>query len=196
MKISICDFEDSFTYNIYSELLELGFNAQVISFNQIKEFLQNKINSKEKHVIILGPGPGHPSEYLFLQESILNLLKNPNVFVMGICLGHQLIWYFQGCEVSHAKNPSHGNVETYQLNSIWKNMFDKSITVQRYNSLSVKFTPYEIQKQKDKAVSLFIHDQECIMSLGQNFISYQFHPESIGTSCPEQFLRPIKEFLI
>ena len=73
MNVTICDFEDSFTYNIFSELNRIGVDSNVVSFSGIKEFLQKMMNTKDRHVIILGPGPGHPSEYLFLQETILNL---------------------------------------------------------------------------------------------------------------------------
>lgn len=196
MNVTICDFEDSFTYNIFSELNRIGVDSNVVSFSGIKEFLQKMMNTKDRHVIILGPGPGHPSEYLFLQETILNLMKNPNVFIFGICLGHQLLWYFQGHEISHCKNPIHGKVEHLKLDKLWKKLLAPSISVQRYNSLAVKLSAYEIQKCKDNGINVFLHEGECKMSYGKNFISYQFHPESIGTNFPELFFRPIKKFLI
>lgn len=196
MNVSICDFEDSFTYNIYSQLSSLSIESRVIPFLHVKEFLQKMINSKEKHVIILGPGPGHPNEYLFLQETVLNLLKNENILVMGICLGHQLIWYFNGHTVAHSKNALHGQVQEYKLTKFWSKLFGKKIVVQRYNSLAVKLTPYEIQKCKDKNIHMYMDDDECVMSYGPRYLSYQFHPESVGTSCPEQFFNPIKNFLL
>jgi anthranilate/para-aminobenzoate synthase component II len=200
MQVSICDFEDSFTYNIHSELLALGLDSEVIGLGEVKNHLEYKINHKVKHVIILGPGPGHPREYVFLKESVLKLMQNPNILIMGICLGHQLLWYFQGANISRALKPLHGQQEVYEFTSIdhqvWKKLLGERIEVQRYNSLAVKMDADTQKKYQAKGQQLFVQDQECIISMYKNIISYQFHPESVGTSCPQQFFAPICRFLL
>jgi anthranilate/para-aminobenzoate synthase component II len=196
MTVKICDFEDSFTYNIFSQLTGMGIQCEVIDYHEIKEQMQQMINHQHKQVLILGPGPGHPSEYLFLQDSVLNLMQNSNIMLMGICLGHQLLWYFQGVEVGHAELPVHGQIENYQLTGEWKKQFGGSIQVQRYNSLAVKMNQYTQQKARSKGWDIMVHDEECIMSHNKNVLSYQFHPESVGTSCPEQFFKPVQQFLL
>lgn len=196
MQVSICDFEDSFTYNIYSELLDLGLECEVIAMSKIKDHLQRKINQKEKQVVILGPGPGHPCEYEFLKETVLNLLQNPNILTMGICLGHQLLWYFQGHEVSRALQPLHGQRVCYKLTDYWKVLLGDQIQVQRYNSLAVKMDLVTKKNYQQNGWHLFLEDGECIMSKHENILSYQYHPESVGTSCPQQFFEPVRRFLL
>mgnify|MGYP000374120853 CR=1 FL=1 len=49
--IYLCDFEDSFTYNILADLKELNLSVTIIPFKETYQFLQTKITSKEKEVI-------------------------------------------------------------------------------------------------------------------------------------------------
>lgn len=196
MQVSICDFEDSFTYNIFSELSQLGLKCEVIKFPHVKETLQKKINQKNKQAIILGPGPGHPREYTFLEDTVLHLIQNPNIMTMGICLGHQLLWFFQGQEVTRSRTPLHGQKEVYDLNKYWASRFTKQIQVQRYNSLAVKMSNSTKKTAQAQGWNVFVKNHECVMSARENVISYQFHPESVGTSCPQQFFEPLRSFLL
>lgn len=174
----------------------MGLNAEVVAYNRIREFLGMAASSKDKMVIIFGPGPGHPSEYLFLQDFVLSLLLKPNIFIVGICLGHQLLWYFLGQTISHCHNPVHGQVEKYKLSSEKQKLFGlpEVISVQRYNSLGVK-APANGKKYPPTHVGSYEYEGEIIISKFKNALSYQFHPESVGTSFPSLFFRPIKEFL-
>jgi anthranilate/para-aminobenzoate synthase component II len=68
-----------------------------------------------------------------------------------------------------------------------------SITVQRYNSLAVRFDDEELKKKADH---LYWCQNELIMSKGNSFLTYQFHPESVGTTYPETFFKPLSALLI
>lgn len=196
-KIFICDFEDSFTYNILSEIQLMGLSAEVVEFNEVRNFINELLHTNHKAAVILGPGPGHPSEYLFLQDHLLAMMGQPHIFTLGICLGHQLMWYFQGADVTHAKRPVHGQVAKYQLTSEQQESFllPATISVQRYNSLAVIDQSWGASVPKF-LVNKYVSDGEVIMSRFTNGISYQFHPESVGTSFPSVFFRPIKKFLL
>ena len=113
--IYLCDFEDSFTYNIYADLKSLGHEVSIVPFNEVYQFLQTKISSQEKEIIILGPGPGHPHEYDFLNSSVKSLIHRENLLLVGICLGHQLIWSSLGFKCVHCKTPLHGQVQEIEF---------------------------------------------------------------------------------
>jgi anthranilate/para-aminobenzoate synthase component II len=187
--IYICDFEDSFTYNILSQLKLLGLNCKVIEHKNVYGFLESVQSFKSKTVVILGPGPGHPDEYQHFLNPIRDLLEHKQIYVMGICLGHQLLLKSFGFEIAHCLKPLHGETRTYQLPREWVEILKmEEIEVQLYNSLTVV-------DKKQREIQTFSKNQEIIMSRSDNFISYQFHPESIGTSCPERFFGSLRDFL-
>ncbi len=198
--IYLYDFEDSFTYNIYSEIVTNYPNVhiEVISKKRILGHLQTIATKNDKVALIFGPGPGHPNQYKDLEICIKRLMNKTNVYLMGICLGHQLLWQTKGLEVSIGYTPVHGQSTVYPLSKELIDIFDgnKEIEVQRYNSLTVKVDKTslkELTKQKYKCLAV---NDELILSCNERFLSYQFHPESIGTTCPKQFFKPLIEFLL
>lgn len=195
--ISICDFNDSFTYNLFSDFCD-DYPVQIIDFKKVKTFLETKINTDRKEIIILGPGPGHPREYAFLSKTILKLIKNKNILLFGVCLGHQLIWEALGFECTHSKKPTHGQREELFLQSEYmiKKIHQKQVFVQRYNSLAISLESNQVTKLLASGWLLELKDNELYIAKKDNILTYQFHPESIGTSCPNGFYSPIKEFLL
>ncbi len=171
-KVTIVDFEDSFTFNIAEVIYPSEKNCSVIHheefFLKLSDSLQN-INSN--HAVILGPGPGHPGEYLKYADKISKLMKHPQIFLMGICLGHQIIGLIKGYTVEEVAQQHHG------VNSEF-NFRGKIIMVQRYNSLGV-----------------FNGKQEIPILNFERGVSYQFHPESVGTSDPATFFEGLLAFI-
>jgi anthranilate/para-aminobenzoate synthase component II len=171
-KIFIVDFDDSFTYNIASVLFPFESHLSVVSHRDFFPKISQKIaQEKNRCAVILGPGPGHPSEFNTYFKAIEKLRGCPHVFIMGICLGHQILGLIDGKEVHEALEKKHG--QTVEIE--WRG---QKRVVQRYNSLSV----YE------KGVELVIRE----FSRG---LSYQFHPESIGTDSNEVFFMDLLEFI-
>lgn len=187
--IYLCDFEDSFTYNIYADLKTLGHQVKVVAFKEIYQFLQTKINSDEKEVIILGPGPGHPDEYDFINSSLKGLINRKNLLLVGICLGHQLIWKAMGYECIHCATPLHGQVQKLTFKG-------KEVEVQHYNSLCISLNKKEQSELASQGWELVLLQNELMSSSKENVLTYQFHPESVGTSCPKMFYSPINKFLL
>ena len=146
-------------------------------------------------MIILGPGPGHPDDYAYLSQAIYKLTRLENILVYGICLGHQLIWKSLGAKIEHCHRPIHGQSKAYELPLSLSEALelDHSIQVQHYNSLAVKPNETSIKSFQGE---LFIHKDELIISVNQRIITYQFHPESVGTTFPESFFRSINKFLL
>ncbi len=199
--IYICDFDDSFTYNIYSELsLLTDTPIKVIEKSKIASAFHNLKNVQDRTIILLGPGPGRPEQYQFLHEHLHELYANPNIFLMGVCLGHQIIWHcLLGLKIKHSAHPIHGQQVCYELNQNQQEAFSlpEEITVQKYNSLAVEVPNNLLEHQLPIAkLHMFLDQDELVMGKTDNLLTYQFHPESIGTTCPKAFFRPALEFLI
>lgn len=176
-KIYIVDFEDSFTFNIATELYTYEKDIQVVSH---EDFFSSKTFSgflekiKTPTAIILGPGPGSPEDYIHYFSSIKDIKNNPLIFLMGICLGHQLLALMDGMSVRPSLRPMHGG-------QVKINFDHKNILVQRYNSLGV----FETRTgTKEIQVRQWIRG-----------VSYQFHPESIGTENRSLFFKDLLDFL-
>lgn len=188
--VIILDFFDSFTYNIANEVSQLGMTVTVE---------QNSLNAWEKiqklrkrKIIVLGPGPGHPDDYREFFPLIEKSFQNKNLYFLGICLGHQVIWRIKGEKVLKSKNPIHGRAVPFKIPS-WADYFEKSdwghqTLVQRYNSLVV--VPSEISKG-----NFSFSQGEVMAGKFERGLTYQFHPESVGTLNPSIFFEPLKKIL-
>ena len=173
MSFCLIDFEDSFTYNIVSEFNKSKIEVDVYHWSDLDTSLMNKY-----HFFILGPGPGFVEDYLEVIPYIKKILIHDKKFTLGVCLGHQLIHHSFGAKIIPWKNPLHGQ----SLEIIFPKWLDNIKTeVQFYNSWGVD--PYF----KHAEINLFLYENKVIASRGKNFVSYQFHPESVGTTCPESF---------
>lgn len=188
-KILLVDFNDSFTMNIYSECICLGLSIDVINWTQLSDY------HLQFPAIIFGPGPGHPNEYTKAKSFLKKYLLKKNRFFMGICLGHQILGDLLSFKVTYSKQKLHGQsikVKIPNWNIFRQVEVGKQVSVQRYNSLCLVDSKECIVDQ-----NIFKCEEikgEIMMLMGKKFISYQFHPESVGTSFPEMFFRPIYNF--
>ena len=89
--IVLIDNFDSFTFNLYQYLGELGEKATVIRNNQ---FTIEQLKELNPRAIILSPGPGRPEDAGICVEVIKEFYQK--VPILGICLGHQAIGYALG----------------------------------------------------------------------------------------------------
>lgn len=185
MKCLCIDFDDSFSFNImsdlflYHELKKEDFSF--LPFKDVKNFDLEKL--KDLDLLILGPGPGHVDEYFEGIKIILDYCQRVSTKVLGICLGHQLIMKFLGHEIIVSREIVHGQAVKLKINNFWKKILkkeDEVQVVQRYNSFAVK-------KKNTEYTELSIKE-EVLAFIDENFLSYQFHPESVGTKNRKAFL--------
>lgn len=141
--ILLIDNFDSFTYNLYQYLGELGEVITVYRNNQIGLEEIKKLNPK---AIILSPGPGKPEDAGICIELIKAYHRQ--IPILGICLGHQAIGAAFGCEIRKAHVIKHGKTSLITHNG--KGVFSylpSPLEVMRYHSLTIERTslPKELE---------------------------------------------------
>lgn len=187
--ILLLDNYDSFTYNVYQLLSELGAAVEVVRNDKIS------IDAvKNYSAVIISPGPGVPSD-AGISEEIISKLSG-KLPILGICLGHQAIGEVFGGKIIRAAEIVHG--KTSKLIHNGKGFYfglEQKIEVGRYHSLIIERETLpdcleitsELVDGTIMGVRHKVFDVEGI----------QFHPESILTPCGrimmENFLRRLSQ---
>jgi anthranilate synthase component 2 len=99
----LIDNYDSFTYNLFQYLSELGETVVVIRNDKTTT---EEIEGMKPQRIVISPGPSTP-----LQAGISNEVIRyfgSRLPILGVCLGHQCIGYSYGASVGQAKEIMHG----------------------------------------------------------------------------------------
>ena len=174
IELLLLDNYDSFTYNLYDYLCQLGMSCTVIRNDQIS---LSEIKKHHFDGIVLSPGPKRPQDAGSLM-SVLDYfyLKVP---ILGICLGMQAIGEYFGAKLVHARIPIHG--KTSLLNHKKQGLFEgiKNPTeVMRYHSLVLEELPdcLELMAWTEERELMAIQHQSLPIW------GVQFHPESILTT--------------
>ena len=178
--ILLLDNYDSFTYNVFQLLSELGAAVEVVRNDKIS------IDAvKNYSAVIISPGPGIPSD-AGISEQIISELKG-ELPILGICLGHQAIGEVFGGKIVRAAEIVHG--KTSKLIHNGKGLYfglDQGISVGRYHSLII-----ERETLPDcLEITSELADGTIMGVRHKNFDveGIQFHPESILTPCGRQMM--------
>lgn len=186
--ILLIDNYDSFTFNLYQYLSELGSEVTTVRNDKIS---LAQIEQMAPDGIVLSPGPGRPEQAGICVEVIRRFA--PEIPILGICLGHQAIGYAYGGSVVRAKKIMHGKVSKMEHSEsmLFKNL-PQHIEVMRYHSLVIdrNTVPAEID-----VLAASIDDHEIMAIKHKHFPVYglQFHPESIGTNSGKHILKNFLE---
>jgi len=97
------DNYDSFTYNLYQYLCELGAEVEVARNDKIS---LEEIQDMSPEGIIISPGPSTPLEAGISNDVIRQF--GPSTPTLGVCLGHQCIGHVYGAKVDQAGEIRHG----------------------------------------------------------------------------------------
>ena len=190
--ILLIDNYDSFTYNLYQYLGELG---ESIIVKRNDELTISEIKEMNPEAIVISPGPGRPEEAGICVKVIQQL--HTHFPILGICLGHQAIGYSFGAKIVKAEKIMHGKVSEirHQHKGIFQS-FPQNLKVMRYHSLVIQKDTLPAQFE---VLATSTDDDEIMAIKHLNYPLYgmQFHPESIGTETGsvllKQFLRDIRE---
>ncbi len=185
--ILIIDNYDSFTYNLYQLIGKFSSDITVIRNDKITVDEINELNPSH---IIISPGPGNPTnkkDFGICKEVIQ---KFNNIPILGVCLGHQGIFYSYGGKIKKS-TPVHGKKDslTHENSMLFKNV-PNEIDIIRYHSLICDDTYIP----EDIKVTAYTKDNIIMAIEHKKYPTYgiQFHPESIGSSYSEEI---IKNFL-
>ncbi len=181
--ILLIDNYDSFTYNLYQYLSELGEEISVARNDKVTLEYIEKMAPKR---IVISPGPGTPEQAGISNDVILRF--GGRLPILGVCLGHQCIGHAYGGIVDHAGEIKHG--KTSLIHHDGKGVFSglaNPFPAIRYHSLAVK-----IQNLPDCLEVSAWTDNDIIMGLRHRVYQVegvQFHPESIMTEIGKDLLK-------
>ncbi|MCS6801634.1 MAG: aminodeoxychorismate/anthranilate synthase component II [Chloroflexota bacterium] len=181
--ILLLDNYDSFTWNLYQYVAELGAEVEVVRNDQVTV---EDVRARRPERIIVSPGPCTPREAGVSVELIRRL--GPEIPVLGVCLGHQCIGEAFGGRVVRAPELMHG--KTSAIYHRGKGVFaglPNPFEAIRYHSLMVapEDLPDELEVTAWTASGI-------IMGLRHRrypIEGVQFHPESIMTAVGKDLLR-------
>ena len=181
--ILLIDNYDSFTYNLYHYLGELG--AQVTVFRNNKITLE-EIESLRPEKIVISPGPCTPKEAGISCQVIRRFGKK--IPILGVCLGHQCIGAAFGADIVRAPSIMHGKLSevTHDGQTIFSSL-KNPFAAMRYHSLVIK--PESLAGEL--SVSARTAD-DVIMGIRHKTFpieGVQFHPESILTDEGKKLLK-------
>nr|WP_202035934.1 anthranilate synthase family protein [Streptomyces mexicanus] len=171
----VVDAEDTFTAMLAHVLRSAGLEVTVRRYDE--PGLRGAVLAHEGPVV-LGPGPGDPSDLAdpkmrLLRELAAQLIREHRHGVLGVCLGHELIAAELGLEIVRKDVP-------YQGAQTQIDLFGRAETVGFYNSFVARC-------DEEAAGELAAHGIEVSRAAngevhalrGPGFAGVQFHPESV-----------------
>ena len=179
----LIDNYDSFTYNLYQYLGELGAAVEVVRNDAVT---LEDIDALAPERIIISPGPGNPDDAGISKDVIRRFAgKTP---ILGVCLGHQCIGEVYGGVVAGAGEILHGKVSTitHDGRGVFAGL-PSPIEATRYHSLAIQpgTVPdvLEVSARSESGVIMGVRHRTLQVE------GVQLHPESILTVDGKAILR-------
>jgi anthranilate synthase/aminodeoxychorismate synthase-like glutamine amidotransferase len=179
----LIDNYDSFTYNLYQYLCELGADVRVVRNDAISV---EEIEALAPERIVISPGPCTPKEAGVSVEVIRRFAGR--VPVLGVCLGHQCIGEAFGGIVEGAGEIKHGKLSriSHDGRGVFAGLPEPMEAI-RYHSLAVnpRSLPDELEVTawSESGVVMGVRHKRFTVE------GIQFHPESIMTPNGKDLLR-------
>ena len=183
----LIDNYDSFTYNLFHYLGQLGADVVVKRNDEISA---DEAIAMRPDAVVLSPGPCTPNEAGICLELIAK--ANGTLPILGVCLGHQSIGQVYGGTVVRAPVPMHGKLS--RIHHTGKSVFrglNNDFMATRYHSLTIapESMPADLEitaVSEDGVIMGVMHKTHPVHGV-------QFHPESIasenGHALLQNFLR-------
>ena len=171
----LIDNYDSFTYNLFHYLGELGADVKVVRNDEISAAQALGMNPEG---IVLSPGPCTPNEAGICMDVIRQAAGN--MPILGVCLGHQAIGQVYGGTVVRAPEPMHGKLS--KVHHTGKSVFrglNTDFLATRYHSLTIDppSMPDVLEVTATSADGVI----QGVMHKTHPVHGVQFHPESIAS---------------
>lgn len=174
-RLLLIDNYDSFTYNLFQFLSELG--AEVV-VHRNDRFTLDDVEALQPAGIVISPGPGRPSDS-GLSPTVIERFAG-RLPILGVCLGHQAIGEVFGGTVVRAPQIFHGKVSEIEHDgqTIYQGL-PNPFTATRYHSLVIDpgSVPacLEVTARTRDGVIMGVRHREWPIE------GVQFHPESALT---------------
>ena len=185
--ILLIDNYDSFTYNLFHYLGELGEPVKVVRNDCI---LATQAIKMQPDSIVISPGPCDPDKAGICLELIR--LAAGSIPILGVCLGHQAIGQAFGGKIARAPEPMHGKLSRIHHTgmSVFRGLEDGFLAT-RYHSLVVDRASLpdalEITAETEDGVIMGLaHKRFAVHGV-------QFHPESIASEHGHKLLQNFLE---
>jgi anthranilate synthase/aminodeoxychorismate synthase-like glutamine amidotransferase len=188
--ILLLDNYDSFTYNLYQYLGELGADVTVVRNDEMSA---GELLEMRPGAVVISPGPGTPDQ----AGASLDLIHGcaGRIPLLGVCLGHQALGQAFGGMVVRAPRLMHG--KTSDIRHDGRTLFSglpQPFTATRYHSLVVDRASVpaclEVSAWTDDGVVMGLRHREYPLE------GVQFHPESILTQSGKDLLRNFLGFSV
>jgi len=183
----LIDNYDSFTYNLYQYLCELGADVRVVR-NDAATIAEMEAMAPER--IVVSPGPCTPREAGVSVELIRHFAGK--VPILGVCLGHQCIGEAFGGVVAGAGEIVHGKLSVihHDGRGVLAGLPNPFPAI-RYHSLAIQREGLpdclEVTAWTERGVIMGVRHRELAVE------GVQFHPESIMTEVGKDILRNFLE---
>ncbi len=185
--ILLLDNYDSFTYNLYQYLCELGAEVEVVRNDQTTV---EDIDAMAPEKIVISPGPRTPDVAGVSNDVVRHF--GPNIPTLGVCLGHQCVGYSYGGTVGYAGEIMHGKTSMvhHDGEGLFKGLPNPFEAI-RYHSLAISRDDLpddlEVTAWTDNGIIMGVkHRTHPVQGV-------QFHPESIMTKSGHDLLRNFLE---
>ena len=188
----LIDNYDSFTYNLFHFLGELGAEVRV---ERNDALTARAALALKPQGIVLSPGPCTPDDAGICLDVIRQ--ANGEMPILGVCLGHQAIGQVYGGKIVRAPEPMHGKLS--RIHHSGKSVFrglNNDFQATRYHSLTIApdSMPAALEitaTSEDGVIQGVMHKSHPVHGV-------QFHPESIasenGHALLANFLTLAREF--
>ncbi len=181
--ILFIDSYDSFTFNLVQYFGEFTNDLKVVRND---ELTVDEIIALNPTHVVLSPGPCTPNEAGICVELCQRLPKN--IFLLGICLGHQSLGQAYNCEVVRGNFPIHGksSLIKHTDNYLFKNI-PAEFRVIRYHSLILKS-----ETMSEELDVIARSDDGVIMGVrhkSKPHFGLQFHPESYHSEYGKEIIK-------
>ena len=183
----LIDNYDSFTYNLFQYLSELGAEVKVVRNDHATI---EEIEAMRPQRIVISPGPSSPERAGISNQVILHFAGR--LPILGVCLGHQCIGYAFGGKVAGAGEIMHGKTSliSHDGQGVFRGISTPFEAI-RYHSLAVQKSGFpeclEITASSESGVIMGLRHRSYPIE------GVQFHPESIMTKAGKDVLRNFLE---
>jgi anthranilate synthase/aminodeoxychorismate synthase-like glutamine amidotransferase len=179
----LIDNYDSFTFNLYQYMAELGAEVEVVRNDAID---LDGIAAANPEALVFSPGPGTPDDAGICLDAVEAFAgRFP---ILGVCLGHQVVGQAYGGRIVRAPELRHGKTSLlfHDGEGVYAGV-DGPFEAVRYHSLVVERdsvpASLKVTAQTSDGLVMGLRHRELAVE------GVQFHPESILTAPGKRLLK-------